>query len=186
MKFIVAFVMSLMVLSINLNIICYEPFFIMLNDSENALVVLRYVKGEYVDVSFLSENEIAHLNDVKIMLFFSNLFLKIAFMFLIFLAIFKWHLTLDAAKIGSFMMIGFSFFTLIYSLFFFDNFFTNFHKIFFPNGNWSFDPSSTLIQLFPLDFWYKTSFIFISINIFDGFVLFFLYYFLKKTKSASK
>ncbi|MEM5877981.1 MAG: DUF1461 domain-containing protein [Candidatus Aenigmatarchaeota archaeon] len=187
MKFIFAFLMFLLVLSINLNIICYEPFFIMINDSENALFILRYVKGEHVDVSFLSENEIAHLNDVKSILFFSNLFLKIAFLFLIFLTIIeKWHLMLDAVKIGSFIMMGFSLFILIYSIFFFDDFFINFHKIFFPNGNWSFDPSSMLIQLFPLDFWYKTSLIFISMNIFDSFVLFFLYYFLKKTKSASK
>lgn len=36
---------------------------------------------------------------------------------------------------------------------FFTAFFTYFHYIFFPQGNWSFSAESTLIRLYPEDFW---------------------------------
>ena len=40
------------------------------------------------------------------------------------------------------------------SLVAFDSLFTLFHQIFFPGGNWSFDPSSQrLVQLYPFRFW---------------------------------
>ncbi len=36
----------------------------------------------------------------------------------------------------------------------FDSLFTLFHQVFFPGGNWSFDPSSQrLVQLYPFGFW---------------------------------
>ena len=35
----------------------------------------------------------------------------------------------------------------------FDLFFTRFHQVFFAPGTWTFDPSDTLIQLYPLRFW---------------------------------
>jgi len=36
----------------------------------------------------------------------------------------------------------------------FDQLFTLFHRVFFPGGNWSFDPSSQrLVQLYPFGFW---------------------------------
>lgn len=34
-----------------------------------------------------------------------------------------------------------------------DTFFTTFHEIFFPQGNWQFRPSDTLIRLYPPQFW---------------------------------
>jgi integral membrane protein (TIGR01906 family) len=40
------------------------------------------------------------------------------------------------------------------SLVAFDSLFTLFHQVFFPGGNWSFDPSSQrLVQLYPFRFW---------------------------------
>jgi len=38
----------------------------------------------------------------------------------------------------------------------FSLFFTRFHQIFFSEGTWIFDPSDTLIQLYPLPFWVDT------------------------------
>ncbi len=35
----------------------------------------------------------------------------------------------------------------------FDALFTLFHEIFFPGGNWAFPPTSTLIELYPDQFW---------------------------------
>ncbi len=40
------------------------------------------------------------------------------------------------------------------SLVAFDSLFTLFHQVFFPGGNWAFDPSSQrLVQLYPFRFW---------------------------------
>ena len=40
------------------------------------------------------------------------------------------------------------------SLVAFDSLFTLFHQVFFPGGNWSFDPSTQrLVQLYPVRFW---------------------------------
>ncbi len=42
----------------------------------------------------------------------------------------------------------------IVSLVAFDSLFTLFHQVFFPGGNWAFDPSSQrLVQLYPFGFW---------------------------------
>lgn len=42
----------------------------------------------------------------------------------------------------------------IVSLVAFDSLFTLFHQLFFPGGNWSFDPSTQhLVQLYPFRFW---------------------------------
>jgi uncharacterized membrane protein len=39
----------------------------------------------------------------------------------------------------------------------FDTAFTLFHEIFFPGGNWAFPATSTLIRLYPTDFWELSS-----------------------------
>ena len=42
----------------------------------------------------------------------------------------------------------------VISLVAFDSLFTLFHQVFFPGGNWSFDPSTQrLVQLYPFRFW---------------------------------
>jgi len=47
------------------------------------------------------------------------------------------------------------------SLLAFDSLFTLFHQVFFPGGNWSFDPTSQrLVQLYPFGFWQITSAVF--------------------------
>lgn len=40
-----------------------------------------------------------------------------------------------------------------YVLLNFNNFFTNFHRLFFESGSWMFSHSDTLIRLFPIRFW---------------------------------
>jgi len=45
----------------------------------------------------------------------------------------------------------------IFAAFAFDTAFELFHRIFFPEGNWAFPPTSTLIRLYPTAFWEVTS-----------------------------
>lgn len=39
----------------------------------------------------------------------------------------------------------------------FESFFTNFHRIFFASGTWTFEYTDTLIRLFPIQFWVDVS-----------------------------
>jgi integral membrane protein (TIGR01906 family) len=55
-------------------------------------------------------------------------------------------LTLAFAVIGTLFLVAF------------DAAFTAFHEIFFPGGNWSFDPATEhLVQLYPIPFWQLTT-----------------------------
>ena len=46
----------------------------------------------------------------------------------------------------------------LFALLAFDRAFELFHRVFFPGGNWAFDPNSQrLVQLYPLSFWQLTS-----------------------------
>ncbi len=50
----------------------------------------------------------------------------------------------------SLVVLGLGFISLVA----FDSLFTLFHQIFFPGGNWAFDPSTQrLVQLYPFRFW---------------------------------
>lgn len=50
----------------------------------------------------------------------------------------------------------------------FDQLFTRFHMVFFPNGGWQFDPSrDRLVQLFPYDFWLASTGIFAAITLLE-------------------
>ncbi len=62
------------------------------------------------------------------------------------LLIIKWFLR------GSCIALGFFLFLLLAVAVDFEAIFNLFHRIFFPQGNWSFDQSSLLVQLFPLEF----------------------------------
>ncbi|MBU5689663.1 MAG: DUF1461 domain-containing protein [Candidatus Aenigmatarchaeota archaeon] len=181
MKILIAVLVFLFIISINISILCFEPIFSIINDNDDAINVLRYVNGQNFDLNFFTENEILHLNDVKIIINIFKYYAKIGFVLLL-LSIFteKTKFVVNSIKISSILILSFSFFMLLYSVFFFENFFTTFHKIFFPKGNWLFEYNSKLIQLFPLDFWYKIALIFILMNIFDGIILLYLHHSIAK------
>lgn len=54
---------------------------------------------------------------------------------------------------GGFMALGLLAFLGVFAVTSFDWFFTTFHEIFFPNGNWQFPTGDHMITLFPDGFW---------------------------------
>ena len=109
---------------------------------------------------FYGEAEASHLRDAQLVLFGFLAIAAVALLFLI--AAFrnrddrihfwpavsrggKW-LAIVLGAIGIFFLVAF------------DVAFETFHRVFFPGGNWAFDPSTQrLVQLYPIPFWQLTS-----------------------------
>lgn len=105
---------------------------------------------------FFTKNEISHLHDVAVIYKSARVVLSI-------LALLSWALLIwTLAKKMTFsvktysrarnILLGVTL-SLSCALLFFVQFFTTFHHVLFPQGNWEFEASSTLIQLYPLTFW---------------------------------
>jgi integral membrane protein (TIGR01906 family) len=75
-------------------------------------------------------------------------------------------------KSGGTVTLVFMVIVLLFSFLSFDQLFSLFHQIFFPQGNWLFPPDSFLIKTFPIDFFVKVSlFIFIQTLILASFLI---------------
>lgn len=147
---------------------------------------IRYADISRSSVAFFTENEISHMVDVRTLLF------KILLLFYVGLTVsgvlLALLLILERKRGKRYRDIGLVFvvsssavlfiFIILYILSMnFSSLFDNFHLIFFPQGNFMFDPNSLLITLFPFNFFYQyfirlvissiiISFIFLFIGIF--------------------
>lgn len=104
--------------------------------------------------SEMTSLEVSHMNDVKNLVVYTNLFLLVAILVLIFLYIYlkrknNIKLFYQSLKISSSSILVLIFILFALLVFNFDSFFNNFHEIFFPQGNWLFPISSKMIQAFP-------------------------------------
>ena len=110
--------------------------------------------------AFYDASESAHLADARVVLY---TFLALAAAAALSLAVVIYRRRADAtvlraiARGGAWLAIG----TLVVGVFAalaFDTAFQLFHQIFFPGGNFSFDPTTErMVQLYPLAFWQLTS-----------------------------
>ncbi len=120
---------------------------------------LAYLESK-IDFINYSGNELSHMQDVRRVLFGVDVVLYI----LLFIITFSFTRTHVKEQMILLKRTGISTFLLsiligIFSLFSFDTFFTYFHNIFFPQGNWQFASSSIILQTWPTHF-----FIAFSIN----------------------
>ena len=60
---------------------------------------------------------------------------------------------------------------LLYIILNFNSFFTNFHRVFFESGTWTFSYSDTLIRLFPLRFWSDVALLISGASLLEGFLV---------------
>ena len=93
-----------------------------------------------------NEQEKAHLVDVRRLLHYAEYLLELFAALFVFCAIGNWHKT---TKYGTILLAAILLFSATIQ---FDSFFTKFHQIFFPQGNWQFPPDSMLIQFYPETF----------------------------------
>lgn len=114
--------------------------------------VINFLKNKgSLDKSFFTENEISHMEDVrKIFNGLKKIYLLSLFitLFGITFLVYK-KLSIRRAFIYSFIL---SILLIILFLLPFNFLFDNMHNLLFPQGNYSFDNSSNLIQLFPAGF----------------------------------
>lgn len=138
------------------------------------------------------ERELKHLNDVKALT--NNLFVteKLCLFLLISIIIFINLIEKNAfASLSSLfygfllaLILSFCIFLIVY--FSFDWFFIKFHEIFFPQGFWSFDEQSTLIQLYPEKFWFDSGVLLLFLVFFESLSLVGIIYLLMRKLKSKK
>lgn len=132
-------------------------------DRENLLIPVS-VNGESTE--FYQEDEASHMADVRV-LFTTSLTLRTMFI-LSCLAILFFLLILEHGKAFYILGKGFLFTSIgllsvllllsLYAVMHFDTAFTEFHHIFFAQGNWEFDPTlSRMIDIMPEEFFADTA-----------------------------
>jgi len=105
-----------------------------------------------------TESELAHMVDVKqvvqgaLLAWYIVIGLSVAVLGW-FLIMAQWSSLRQALRAGGWVTLGLIVALLIFLLVSFDTLFDRFHRLFFADGTWLFDQSSTLIRLFPLVFW---------------------------------
>ena len=108
--------------------------------------LLSYFDNNAEMPSIFTMQEKAHLIDVGKLLNSAYYVLGVLAAILIYCAGNNWKPIIQKGTILLMILLAVMFFVQ------FDTFFTQFHQIFFPQGNWQFPPDSTLIQFYPASF----------------------------------
>ncbi len=119
--------------------------------------VLDYIRGFDVAMVPFSPAEIAHLDDVQVLVSVAEILFVVSIVLLLFLIPVVWwykdnkKLVLKPIFVGSgISLILVTLISIISQLNFSDSF-VGFHRMFFPIGNWEFASTDLLILLFPLE-----------------------------------
>ena len=126
--------------------------------------VLAFVQNKGELQAGFTPAEISHLEDVKtVMRYTDYLFYVLLACITVILTLYKKNkdFVLKLLDYGGKTTLIVILLVFLLAFFFFNEVFTLFHQLFFPQGNWLFSPDSLLIQTFPLAF-----FIIISRDIF--------------------
>lgn len=122
----------------------------------NALIL--FFKGNKTLPDVFTKDEALHLIDVRNLVNNGNIFLLILILsgiillsFLLFYSENKRKDLANASVLSGILILSFPAALIFFR---FNDIFTKFHHIFFPQGNYIFDASSALIRLFPEQFFY--------------------------------
>lgn len=138
-------------LFLSLFVLLSDPAFTyLLLDNQDAVQptrqLLQYFEHKAEMPAIFATDEQAHLADVKHLLSYTYYILELLAIIVTFCMLDNWR---KVIKWGSALLALLLLFTFFIP---FDVFFTNFHKIFFPQGNWMFSADSTLITFYPTAF----------------------------------
>lgn len=103
-------------------------------------------------------DELTHMEDVKEVVTISSTVwyvlggVSIAIL-LWFVIMWQWDSIRKAFNAGGWITVGLLSALLVFLAVSFDQLFVYFHRLFFEDGTWTFSQSSTLIRLFPFEFW---------------------------------
>src|SRR3989344_2142886 len=125
-----------------------DPAFTFLLLDESAIPTthqyLQYVLFSNSMPAVFNEDESSHMSDV-----FWIIRSSLIILVLLALTLWKKGLDLKSVKHGTLLLTGF---LILCAIIPFDSFFTYFHYVFFPQGNWQFAANSTLITFYPASF----------------------------------
>jgi integral membrane protein (TIGR01906 family) len=125
---------------------------------------VRYDNGETTPL--LDQADISHMKDVKGVLWLdyrlciASAIYMLAYALAAILLLRRGRGPRDLAfdlKRGGIATLGLLAFLGVFAVTSFDWFFTTFHEIFFPQGNWQFPPGDHMITMFPDGFWSDTA-----------------------------
>ncbi len=123
-----------------------------------------------------TESELSHMLDVKevvqgaLIAWYILIGLSVAILGW-FLIMGQWSSMRHAFQAGGWVTLSLIGALLIFLLVSFDTLFTRFHQLFFADGTWLFDESSTLIRLFPFVFWRDAFTLVLSFTMLVGILL---------------
>lgn len=140
---------------------------------------IEYVRGnrtleQFKALGVYDDREIKHMIDVrelvdrvKVVLLLTAALLLGA---LVVLARHKENRTLVARGLfnGATLTIGFFVAVGLFAALGFQTFFTLFHRIFFEGDSWLFNYTDSLIQFYPLPFWYETSLALVGLTVLEA------------------
>lgn len=136
---------------LSLFVLLSDPAFIYLSlDNQEAVEptkqLLQYFEHKAEMPAIFTAGEQAHLEDVRQLLSYAYYILELLIVAVTFCMLDNWR---KVIKWGSALLVLLLLLAIAAP---FDTFFTNFHKIFFPQGNWMFATDSTLITFYPTVF----------------------------------
>jgi len=150
-------------LPIFLLLFSYHSTLLFYPKTENQANALAFSNGAIENLSLnYTAAEISHLKDVQGVM--SKERFVFFFSYLTVILIFGMNMKnkpflKKLLKCGGITTLAIMGIILLFSLLSFNELFTLFHSLFFPQGNWIFPYDSLLIQTFPLDFFVKVSLI---------------------------
>jgi len=142
------------------------------NEPIDYLSNLQNFKGQKI----FTESELSHMADVKevvqraLLTWYIILGLSVA-MLVWFLVMGQWSAMRKAFQAGGWVTFGLISALLIFLVVSFDTLFARFHQLFFAEGTWLFDESSTLIRLFPFVFWRDAFALVLTFTLLIGIIL---------------
>lgn len=142
------------------------------NEPIDYLSNLQNFKGQKI----FTDSELSHMADVKevvqraLLAWYIILGLSVA-MLVWFLVMGQWSAMRKAFQAGGWVTFGLISALLIFLAISFDTLFTRFHQLFFAEGTWLFDESSTLIRLFPFVFWRDAFALVLTFTLLVGIIL---------------
>jgi integral membrane protein (TIGR01906 family) len=127
---------------------------------EQAIPMLKDMRLPYGNGALFNPEEVSHMVDVKRVMdsawraqVVSGLVVILGLLFLLVrpaTRVMGWNALFGGGLLTAGLLLALGMFVVLG----FDTFFTQFHEVFFPQGNWTFDYSDSLIRLLPERFFY--------------------------------
>lgn len=170
-----ALVMAITIMIISFFIVFYAIQLIPMHEGNNKFMndrIMEFLNVPFnvANIGFLSIKEESHMHDVKKIFNFLFIMLIILVCASVLSLMMVENIHSVLRKTGIILMI-ISIFLSISSFFNFTAFWTIFHKVLFPQGNWQFSPDSILITLYPEKFFFIFGVAFVTLLAIFGLLL---------------